>query len=143
MDEVWGDGVASTVLLVLIVVEEAVEEGACEVAVAGVDDEAGTLVDHENILVLIDDVEGYGLGEHLEVVRRLWEEDADLVTGLDLVVGLGLFAVHEDAACLGGSLDFVARDAFETHEEVFVEAQHGLAFVDKDMMVLIERSIFF
>ena len=113
--EIGLDGLAGLVGLDLIVVGEGVEEGAGIVAVSGMDDEAWLLVDDEDVVVFVDDGEWDVLREYLELVWRLWKEDADLVEGLDAVVGLGGAAVDEDALGLGGCLDLGAGDAFEAH----------------------------
>ena len=119
-------------------VKKSVDEGTRPVAHAGVHDETRLLVDDDDVVVLIDDVEGYGLGQELQFVWRLGEEDADDVEGLDTVVGLDDTVVHLDAFGLGGGLYFVARDAREVHLQIFVYAQELLAAVDGEAVVLVE-----
>ena len=115
--------------LALEVVEQAVEQGAGEVAVAGMDHQSGLFVHNQHIIVFVYRLEGDGLRQQLGFVRRLGQHDADEVAGFYFVVRFGGFAVHQHAAGFGGGLYLGARDALQPHLQVFVEPQHRLTFV--------------
>ena len=117
---------------------DGIEHRACVVAMPGVDDESGLLVDDHDVVVLVDDVERDVLGDDLELVRRTLKPEGDDIEGLDLVVGLDRLLVDKDDACIGGLLHTVARDIGHPVDEVFVDTYGLLAFVYRDAEVFVQ-----
>ena len=115
---------------------QGVDEGAAIVAVAGVDHHAGGFVDHQQVLVLIDDVEGNVLGEDLHAAALVGHHEADDVAGTDDRVGLGEFVIDEDIAHLDGELDAVAGGVLGMGGDVFVDPDGGLPLVGDETEML-------
>jgi len=84
---------------VLAVMEQGVDQGARGVARGRMNDHPGRLVEHEEITVLVDDIQGYLLGLDLHRYgRRL--VDNHLVTGSDEDGRPGGLTVPGDAAAI-------------------------------------------
>ena len=86
MHQIGHNGLPVTASLALEVIEQAVEQGAGEVAIAGVDHQSGLFVHDEYVVVLVGDVEGNGFGQQFSFVWRFGQQDADGVAGFNLVV---------------------------------------------------------
>ena len=72
------------------------------------DTHASGFVDHEQFVVLIDDVERNVLSHDFVLVARTVHDHADDVARMDAVVRLHGPSVHADAFGVGGILDTVA-----------------------------------
>ena len=107
-----------------------VDQRAAVVAVAGMDHQAGGLVDHQEVVVLIDNVERNRLGLDLDAAPLVGHHEGDHVERLDLVVGLDHLVVHADVTGLDGQLHAVARGVLHMVRKVFVDAQQRLPAVD-------------
>ena len=142
VDEQGLDGLAVGGGLSAEVPEQGVDEGAVEVAEGGVDDHAGGLVDHDEVVVLIDDVDGDVLGEERERTRRVRQQDADDVVGVDAVVLLLGLAVDDDAAGARGLLHAVARRVGQQVREVPVHAYQLGAVVHDEAEMLVQLLAF-
>ena len=106
------------------VVRQGVDERALVVAVAGMDHHAGGLVDHEHVVVLVDDVQRDFLRDDLQPTAPVGHHEADHVAGPDDVVGLDGRLPHPHVAFLEGLLDAVAGSVLEVGGHVFVDP-HG------------------
>ena len=84
------------------------QQGVFVVAVAGMDNESGRLVDNEQVVVLIDDVERDVLRRNGEVVRLMIKQNLDDITGFDAVVAGHSTAIHPYIAGIGSRLDAIA-----------------------------------
>ena len=87
---------------------KAVDEGARVVAAAGMDYQTCRLVHYQDILVLIPYVQVHLLGQYLIAAAAVGKADADVVQGLDPVVGLDRGAADVDVSRVYGLLDAVA-----------------------------------
>jgi hypothetical protein len=110
--------------------EEGVDEGAAVAGVvggagAGVNHHAGRFVDDGEVLVLVDDVEGDVFGDGVEGWRLWGAFDLDGLAAVELVFGLGGFAVDADLLVFDEELDAGATDVGEGLGEVLVEAKIG------------------
>jgi len=112
---------------------EGVDEGAALVALGGVDDEVGGLVDDEDVLVLEQDVEGDVLGGD---GGAFWEvgRDLDAVAAADAVARLGGRGVDSDAPFADEALDEGAGEVGEGRGEVLVEASLAHAATDGEAL---------
>ena len=63
------------------VVDQSVRKGAALVAMGGMAHQAPLLGEHDKVVVLVADIEGNGLGNHVSRVVRLGQVDRDAVTG--------------------------------------------------------------
>ena len=115
--------------ILLEVPGEGMEEGVFVVAVTGMNDQTGRLVDHEQVVVLIDDVERYVLRRDGVVMRFVVEQHLNDITGFDAVVGGHGLAVDPHITRIRGRLDTVAARVGHVHREVFVNALLALALV--------------
>ena len=62
-------------------VDQSVCKGAALVAMGGVAHQAALLGEHDEVVVLVTDIEGNGLGNHISGIVRLGQVDRDAVTG--------------------------------------------------------------
>lgn len=141
MDEEGCGRSAVVALLVLEIIKEAIEEGAGEIAVAGMDNESGRFVDDEDIGIFVDNIGVDRLGEDFEIVWRFGQEDGDDIAWFDPVVGFDRLVVDDDASRLSSGLDFGTRDGLKVRLEVFVDAEHLLSAVHDDMMMFVKLGI--
>ena len=63
------------------VVDQSVRKGAALVAVGGMAHQAALLGEHDEVVVLVADIEGNGLGNHVGRIVRLGQVDRDAVAG--------------------------------------------------------------
>lgn len=115
------------------VMEESVDEGSGVAAGAKVDDEAGGLVDGNDVIVLIEDVEGDVLGEGAEGLQfgRL---DRDNIAGAEFRGGFRRGVVDEDAVLFDPRSEAGTREFGQAGGEEVVEAGTGGGGVDGEGM---------
>ena len=82
----------------LTVVEQRMDQRPGRVPRAGVDHQAGRLVNHEKVLVLIDHIERDGFGGEIEGDGRR-DAKADHLAGPEKTTGLRFEPGHLDFAC--------------------------------------------
>ena len=58
-------------LLLVEIVYQTVQKSSCEVAVAGMDDESGRLVDNEHVVVFVYNVQGDVFRHYVEFMWRI------------------------------------------------------------------------
>lgn len=63
------------------VVDQSVRKGAALVAMGGMAHQAPLLGEHEEVVVLVADIEGNGLRNHVSRIVRLGQVNRDAVTG--------------------------------------------------------------
>ena len=84
------------------VMGKGVHQGAVEMPVAGMHAHAGRLVDYQEIVVLIDYVERYVLGQDFEAVPLIRHHETDDVIRTDYGIGLCKLVIHTHIAILYG-----------------------------------------
>ena len=104
---------------------------------ARVYDHTGSLVYHNNVIILVDNIEGYILGHNLLLMARIWHHDRYLVERFYLVARLLGFAINEDILAIGSRLDAVARGVLKAYGEVLVETHLRLTLIYSHRKVLI------
>ena len=117
---------------------QGIDQGACIVAVCGMDHQACFLVDHDQVVIFKQDIDGDVLGDQLNFAGRISHHDADHIAGLDFVVRFyGLF-VDQDVACLCGHLDLVAAGIFDARSQIFVDPQQALSTIGDKAVMLVQ-----
>ena len=76
---------------------------------AGMDHQSGRFVDHQDVIVLIDDVERDIFGDDFKFISRTVHDHLNNIAGFYAVVALDGFSVDDDAPCFGSLLHPVAR----------------------------------
>ena len=79
-----------------------------EVACTRMNHHSSLLVDHHQLVVLIDHVDGYLLWLDGRLMARTIHHQGDLVTRAHLIVALHRFAIHLNETCIGSLLDAIA-----------------------------------
>ena len=102
------------------------------------DDHAGGLVDHQHVLVLIDDIQGNVLRKNLHPAALVGHPDRDHVVGTDDGIRLGRGVVQEHIAGLDGKLHPVPGSAFNMSGNEFINPLRRLAFVGDEAVMLEE-----
>src|SRR5215472_13491279 len=92
---------------------------------AGVDHHAGGLVDDGEVLVFVEDVEGYVLGEGMEGWRVGCAFDLDGLAAVEFLFGFGGGSVDPDLVVLDEELDACAGDVGDGLGEILIKAQAG------------------
>ena len=93
---------------VLKVMQDAIHQRARVIPMARVHHQIHRLVEHQEVVVLIEDVQIHGLRNQFKFIHRLRQLHRDHILGLHLVVALDRLAIDPDVACLGCRLEFVA-----------------------------------
>jgi hypothetical protein len=106
---------------ILAVAEEGVDQGPGGVARRRVDDEAGRLVEDQELRVFVEDDERNVLGEEVELLRRRLV-DLDAIADRDLGSGLARLAVEQDMAVVDEAADAGARPLAVEVGDAAVEA---------------------
>ena len=113
------------------VVGQGVDQRAGVVAVSRMDNKTRRLIDHQQVLVLINDIEGNILRDDFEGVPRTRHDDRDHVARLHPVVVLYRHPVHSHVACIGSQLDAVAARMWQTVGQKLVDADRCLLFIGR------------
>ena len=109
MDDSGSVGCASGGESAFAMMQEGGREGSGRAAGSGMDVHAGGLVDHEDVLVLMEDIEGKILGRDIPGSGG-GDPDGDGGFGGELIAGVDGFSVEKDAVLLHPLLD--ARAGF-------------------------------
>lgn len=120
-----GAGLSADAGEVVAVMKEGVDEGAVGVTRGGVDDEAGGLVDDEDVRVLVEDVEGDVLGGDLDG-DSLRDGKEDGVARLEDGAGFGGLAIKRGVAGLDEVLEAGAGVLRQAGVEEAVQALTGV-----------------
>ena len=99
------------------------------VAVSGMNDQAGRFVNHQQVVVFIDDVQRNVFGFDLHAAALVGHHKGDHIARPDLVVGLDDAVVHPHVFGLDGQLDAVAGSVGEVLGQKLVHAQRRLPAV--------------
>ena len=124
-------------LEVLEVVRQCVHQSAAMVTHTRVHNHTGSLINHDNVIILIDDIQRYVLWHNLLLTTRIWHHDRYLVERLNLVTRLLRFAVYEDVTTIGSGLNAVSRGVLEAYGEELVETHLRLSLIHRNGEVLI------
>ncbi len=114
-----------------------VYEGSVIVAVTGMHHKPGRLVDHEQMLVLVHNVERNVLGYYLKLVTRTVHDHAHYIEGLYTIVGFHRLAVDENASGIGGLLYAVTRRLLDARHKKLVDTQQLLSLIGYKTEMLI------
>ncbi len=106
-----------------------VYKSAVIVAVTGMHHKPGRLVDHEQMLVLVHDVERNILGYYLKLVTRTVHDHAHHIERLHAVVGFHRLAVDENTPGIGGLLYAVTRRLLDARHKKLVDTQQLLSLI--------------
>ena len=117
---------------------QGVHQRARPVAVTGMYNQSGRLVDNQHVVVLVNDVERDVLGHHLVLVARAVHHHLHHVEGLYAVVRFHRLAVNQYAARLGSLLHAVARRSGQPLGQKLVDAQQLLALVGDKAEMLVQ-----
>ena len=93
---------------------------------AGVDHHSRGLVDHGEIVVFIDNVEGNVFGDGLQRRALGLAKDGDRFVAMELEGGLGWCIVHQDFAFGDHFLHASAADGFKPHGHELIQALAGI-----------------
>ena len=118
-----------------------VDERSAEVAGTWVHHHAHGLVDHHQVAVLVDDVQGNLLGPYGGVVFGSVEPQGDDVARPHLVVALNRSVAHKDATLLGRRLYAVAARVLHVLSQKLIDAHGGLSGVHLHLPMLIELCV--
>ena len=118
--QAWVLGVV--VRVVLEVIGQGIDQRPRIVAMPRMDDEARGLIDHQEVFVLVDDVQGDILWDDLQLAARTAQLERDDLEGLDAVVGLDGAIPDEDIASLQRLLDAAAGGVGHARGEELVDA---------------------
>ena len=94
-------------------IEESVDECACEITDSGMDDQPGLLVKDEEMVIFIYNIERNVFRLSPEIFRRYIEDDGDDIARAHFVIGLYRFAIDENGISAGGILQLIAADAID------------------------------
>ncbi len=111
-------------------VQERIEQGPFPVAASGMNHQARRLVDHQYVVVLVDDVERDRLGAKRRVHRAGLRADFYALAAPNLLVGLGGVRIEADVPLSQPPLQAVARMLGKHPREGFVQAQTGKSIGD-------------
>ncbi len=106
-------------------VQERIEQRPLPVAASGMNHQARRLVDHQYVVVLIDDVERDRFGAKRRVRRAGLRPDLDALAAPDLLLGFGGVRIEADVPVLQPPLQAVARMLWKHPRESLVQAQTG------------------
>ena len=87
--------------------------------------QARRLVDHQDVVVLVDDVERDGFGAKRRVRRARLRPDFDSLSAPNLLFGLGGMRIEADVPVFQPPLQTVARMLGKHPREGLVQAQSG------------------
>lgn len=123
---------------VLKMVGQGVDQGVFVMANPGVHHQPGGFVEHEQGIVLEDDIERDVLRlEPDTFAGRLGNDHLDLVAGPDFVIGLDLELVDPHSPHLDSVLQTAPRNLIEAVNEVFVDADLSLPGIDEDLVKIV------
>jgi hypothetical protein len=113
-------------------VEQRIDQCAGEMSRSGVHHHVGGFVDHQQVLVFVENGQGNVLGQHL-AGNGLRPADLDAVTHPRVVGGLRLGTVHEHGPLGDQLLEAPPRRLRKTLREIAVQSQAGAALCDLDI----------
>ena len=118
-----------------------VHEGAGVVSHARVHHQPCRFVDHQQVIVLIDDVERYVLGHDLRFHTRMVQHQRDHIQGLHPVVAFDRTVVDMDATRLCSALDACAAGVAQVFHQELIHAQERLPLVCHHATMLVECAV--
>ena len=107
---------------------------------AGVDHQSRGLVDHQQIFIFIDDIEGDILGDDLEIIARTIHHDAYDIARFHLITRLDRASIHDDALSVGSLLNPIARSLLHPLDEKLIDAEQLLTLIGDKTEMLEELS---
>ena len=108
----------------ITVIDKTIDKGAAGIAARRVNDKIRLFVDDQNLIVLVENIEGDRLGRDFGDGR--WREDhVNAVAGVELITGFGGAAINSDGLFLDESLNGGAGEVRKAMLEVFVDPALG------------------
>ncbi len=98
-------------------VEQGVSEGAAGVARGGVGDHACRFVDSNDVLILIEDIQGNGLGNQVKLRGEL-EADLDLIAWVWHGPFFARLSIDQNAPCLDEMLEIATGIGIARSQEL-------------------------
>ena len=112
------------------------------VAVSWMNDQTCRFVNHQQIVVLIDDVERNILRRDGEIVRLMIQQHLDNIAGFNAVIGCYRVTIHPHITCVRSRLDTVTAGVGHVLGKVFVYSFLALPFVHFAPPALPEEIVF-
>ena len=123
-------------------IEQGVDEGAVEVAVAGMYHHAGRLVHHEHVVIFINYIERNVLRDQVDAAAAVRHDETDDIPRTDKEIGLSGLLPYLNIAFFDSTLDTMSRSIFEMGRHELVDANGHLPGIDVETEML-EHSLFF
>ena len=117
-------------------VQHTIHQSTRIVAVARMHDHVHGFVQHQHLIVLMNDVQIHGLGQELKLKYGLWQLHRDHIPRLDLVVALDRHAIHPNVSGFRGGLQLVSGQMRHQVDDEFVHAKRGLPCIRGQSMML-------
>ena len=96
------------------------------------------LIHHNNIFVLVHNVDWNILGRECNLVARKCQTHRDMVERLYLIRCFLRFFVYKNTSIVYGILDTVARAIFDMRSEELIQAHHRLSLIDSYGVMLVQ-----
>ena len=106
------------------------------VSVARMDHHAGGFVDHQDVVILISDVQRNVFRKNLHPAPLIRHHELDDVAGADDSIGLGRLVIDQDITQLDSLLDAVAGGVLLMGGDEFIYAKRRLALVGNQAEML-------
>ena len=107
--------------------QQRVDERVLPVAGGGMHHEAGGLVEHEDVIVFVQDLQRHFLRK-IHIRHRGWVIERDDVIRMDLRAGFRARPVEKDVTGLNQPLDARAREALRLRGEKMIKPQAAMLF---------------
>ena len=144
MYESHGGIVWVIVMIVTQMPRQRIDKRTRVVPASGMHDKSCWLVDHKQVFIFINDVNGNVFCLYVALIARTIKLQSNDVTWLYAIVAFLRPPVHMDKACTCRLLDAVARSISQMGNQKFVHAQELLAAVGHHTEVFVEfRALLF
>jgi hypothetical protein len=99
------------------------------VTYARVYNHARSLIYHDNIVVLVDDIQWNVLGYNLLLTARIWHHDRYLVERLNLITRLLGLTIYQDITTIGSCLYAITRGILKTYGKELIKTHLRLSLI--------------
>lgn len=106
--------------------EKTVHQGPFSMTGPGMDHHAGSLVDHQQFVILIENIEGHGLGCQTSLFLRTGKTNGNAVPPAEFLAGLYRQAIDQNFARFDQGLQGIAGVGGELIREKDVESLSGI-----------------
>ena len=124
--------------IILEMIGQGIDQGAMIIAATRVNHQTCRLVDHEQVIVLIDDVERNIFGQDFKHMTRSIHHHRHHITRLYLVAALLWLAIDMDISVVGCTLNTVARCSHYPINEELIDTYWSLPSVGNKAEMLVE-----